>query len=488
MQRFSVALTIGCLFAVHAQAGGFTIPGQGARSISRGAAFVALADDLTALSNNPGGLSKLRGTRLMINYNMLYGPSSFTRSPSSLPEPVGADGQPLRFGDPLASVENSEDIFPLGISLYVSSDFGLEDWTFAFGIYGPNAFGKMDYGTSGGARYMLTKQDMLLAYYTLGAAYGQKNWGVGATFQWAHLPVSKFSLVIDGTTSSAASTVTPYYSALDLESNLDLSDAGAPTAQLGAWVRPIPQIEIGVSARVVPIYLEPKGDVTLNKLPGQDLANNPNATFTVDGGKATLPLTMPIIARAGIRYRHLSGEREVFDIELDYVYEGWSSVDAYSVDLEGSVTLLLNGPEGEGSPAPLSDIDLSKKWKDTHSVRLGGTWNAIEDSFSVSAGGFWESAAVPENYSHLDFPSFQRFGVGGGIRLTGYGLDFNLAYMHVFNETREVSETFGKVFQQRPLAPCPCEGMNGVPANAGKFESAYHQFTANIGLHFNEWF
>ncbi|MFT7623889.1 MAG: hypothetical protein ACI9WU_003074, partial [Myxococcota bacterium] len=129
-------------------------------------------------------------------------------------------------------------------------------------------------------------------------------------------------------------------------------------------------------------------------------------------------------------------------------------------------------------------------WKDTHSVRLGGTVNAVEDTFWVSLGGFWESGAAPNNYSNLDFPSFDRFGFGGGIRLKGYGLDLNIGVLHVIQETRDVEELFAKQFQVRPISPCPenCDEIIGVPVNAGKFESSITQFSMSLGMHFDEWF
>ena len=38
-----------------------------------------------------------------------------------------------------------------------------------------------------------------------------------------------------------------------------------------------------------------------------------------------------------------------------------------------------------------------------------------------------------------------------------------------------VEEEFGKVVQQRPINPCPdfCRDFDGIPANAGTFESSF---------------
>ncbi len=65
-------------------------------------------------------------------------------------------------------------------------------------------------------------------------------------------------------------------------------------------------------------------------------------------------------------------------------------------------------------------------------------------------------------------------------------LDLGVAYAHVFQETRAPTETYGKIFQHRPLAECPdaCGGRSGVPANAGTFESSYDQLAASVTARF----
>ena len=201
-------------------------------------------------------------------------------------------------------------------------------------------------------------------------------------------------------------------------------------------------------------------------------------------------MVMPPTLNTGLRYRHLSNDREVFDIELNYVYEAWSMLKAYDVTVSGTVKL----GEPLNSVIDVQSMKIDKRWKDTHSVRLGGTWNAVEDIFSLSMGGFWESAAVPLNYTNIDFMSFQRFGLGGGFRYTFAGIDLNVAYMYVAQEDREVDEKYGKVFQMRPLYPCGdqssenCNGLSGVPANAGKLTSEYHQLNVSMAFHFDQWF
>lgn len=488
-----VALVSTLLFAAQAQAGGFEIPGIGSKSMSRGAAFVALADDLTALAINPGGLSRLSGTRLLYNHNLIWAPHSFTRAQTGMCEDAdcgyGGLNKDKWPGNPNATSSNQNELFGLGAMLALSSDFGLEDWTFAIGIYGPNAFGGMKYPVNGGQRYMLTSMEMVLVYYTLGIAYGIDDlFGVGLTLQYAHLPVSKFGMVVD---NAGPGVPSPNYSQTDLLAELDIADNFAFTANIGAWWRIIDALEWGFSARVVPVFLNPEGSVTVRKIPGIDFVNSETSSVELLNTKASLDITLPLTLRTGLRYRYVGDSgKEVFDIEADFVYEGWSSVKAFDVNLEGDVVVT---PAAGAQPLPeagLNDLKLDKRWKDTFSVRLGGTVQVLPDMLSLSLGGLWESGATPDQYSSLDFPSFDRYGVGGGLQAKFYGIELSVAYMHVFQEDRTVSEASGKVFQQRPLAPCPdaCEEITGVPVNAGVFKTAYHQLNMSLALHFDEWF
>lgn len=195
--------------------------------------------------------------------------------------------------------------------------------------------------------------------------------------------------------------------------------------------------------------------------------------------KAKLELTLPMTLRGGIRYIHEEEGRFWFDIEADVFWESWSSIDAYNVELEGTI----NGLN-------VTDLSIPKAWKDTVSVRVGGDINVIDQHLQLRAGGFWENGAVPDNYSHVDFASFDRFGVGGGLTGSYGGVSLSVGYLHVFQEDREVSETFGKTVQQRPIAPCPdgCKGLSGVIANAGKFSTSFDILSIGLDLHFSEWF
>lgn len=460
-----------------ARAAGFELPGQGTADMGRGGAFVARGDDPTAIAINPGSLVKLRGYHLLYNHSFVWSPVTFTRSVSQL-ERTDPYGEPPPVGynyDPFAPVSNGSELFALGGFFAATANFGLDGWTFALGVFGPNGSGRSQYPITGGQRYMLTETNLLLLYYSAAVAYGDPDlWGVGATLQYVHMPSVQYSLVVDG---QPGGDLNPYAAGGDVEATLQLSDPFAFSAIVGGWWRPTPALELGASGRVVPALLNPSGDFSLRNVPGQ-------TQFTADklevpGASAAFELTVPITAKVGGRYRHLGTDgEEIFDIELDLAYEAWSMVNDYNVNLEGEILLYAR--------APVQDVSIPKRWRDTVSVRLGGTWQIVPKMLSWSLGGFWEQGANPQNYVHLDFMSLDRFGFGTGLKTTVGLLSISAAYMHVFQADATVDENFGKVIQQRPVSQCPdgCGGFSGVVANAGTFKSSYDQLAVSAEVGF----
>lgn len=452
------------LWSGAASAGGLEIPDHGSRAVARGGAFGAKASDPTAVVHNPGALSRLRGVNLAWNHNLLWSHTRFTRSESAVSQ-EDKQGQ-----DPFEPVENETPLFALGGLIAATHDFGMDGFTFGASVYGPSGSGHAEYPATGGQRYMVTEFDALILYYGLSVAWGTDELGFGATLQWADMAQLRYQLVVDG---GLGDTPAPYVNGGDVVGTIEVSDRFAPAAVVGGWWRPVTAVEVALSGRPFPIKFEAEGDIELANVPGGRSAFS-EQQLHIDDQHATLELVLPPTARVAARYRHMDGDEELFDLELDFVYEAWSMVESYHIDLEGEISLF------GGHPA--QDAVIERRWRDTLSFRLGGTYNA-NDWLGVSLGGYYERGATPENYTHLDLLSLDRYGIGGGVEFDFGGLDVVVAYMHTFQPDVTVDERFGKVYQQRPVAPCPdgCSGLSGIPANAGKFESGFDMVSVAIG-------
>jgi long-subunit fatty acid transport protein len=452
---------VGLLAPAIAHAGGFDIPDTGARAAGRGGAFAVAADDLTALHYNPGKLATQRGTTFLYNHSLIFHRATFQRD--TLSSAWGPDE-----GTEFGLARDRKKLFPLGLFAVLASDFGLENWTFAAGVYGPSAVGRLDYADYGPQSFMLTDLNVLMAYYNVAAAWKLRDvFGIGATIQYVDLIQMEYGLVADSTTTEGLDPV-PDGMSTQLVTNLELKDRTAATALLGLWYRPHRRVELGLAGRIVPVFLRPKGGVEVDK-----------STLVTDEISVAMKLVLPATLRGGVRYihPHKDGEHDLFDLELDVFWENWSSIKRFDLDFQGEISGL-----------PVQDIKVPKQWRDTVSVRLGGDVHAIPEHLTVRAGGFFESGAMPKAYSNLDFPSFNRGGIGLGLSGGGKGVYVSVAYMHIFQETRSITELQSKVFQQRPLRPCPdqCGGLSGVPANSGEFRSSYDLLNLGIELKFSE--
>ncbi len=457
------------LVSADSRAGGFEHPTQGARAVGRGGAFAVGVDDLTALHFNPAALAKLRGTRLAYSHNLTFHDTRFRRAPLS-------DAWGLDAGTTFEEARDQQSLFALAPFFVFGSDFGLESWTFAIGTYGPSAVGKHNYGDYGPASFMLTSMDVIVAYYSAAAAWKFRDrFGVGATLQYVDVPRMNLGMVVDATTASVLNPVPidpddpddPRPST-QMIADLRLHDRTGFTALLGVWYRPHARVELGVAGRVVPVFLAPSGPVETDQ---DELAS--------DGLRARMKVTLPAQLRGGLRYIQPRGSGELFDVELNATWENWSVIDAYRLEIAGTI----NGME-------IPTLVVPKNWRDTVSVRLGGDVNLLENHLALRLGGFWESAAAAEEYSNLDFPSFMRGGLGGGVTGGYRGANLTVGYMHIFQERRTITELESKVFQPRPMAPCPdaCNGLSGVPANAGTFTSRYDVLALMLDLDFNTLF
>jgi long-subunit fatty acid transport protein len=475
MLRLPVA-TLCLAFASSARAGGLEVPERTPLGLARGGAVVASVEDPSAVDLNPGALTKLRGAHLYYSHEVTWQRVRFTRAETAIPQ----DPNVVASQDPFAPVSNQSDPFALGVMLAASHDLGLDDWTFALSLYGPHGAASQSWPKAGGQRWMTTGYDGVMLFPGASVAWGRSNFGVGATLQAATMPELKYRLVVDGTTGD---TLAPLAGATEVEAELKVSDPFAPTALVGAWFRPTPWLELAASGRALPVRFEADGDFSLKNVPGQG-AFTPEQ-LAVPGAAARTTLTLPATAKLGVRVRDAAQVpgAERWDLELDAVWEGWSVMNDQRLELDGEIRLF--GAE------PVPDVVLPRRWRDTLSLRLGGAYAPWPGRLRLHAGGYVERGAVDERYAHIDFPSFDRAGLGLGLEVGfalggGRRLTVAAGYAHVFQATQNPEERTAKVIQHRPLAPCPaeCDGRSAVPVNPGRIESSFDQLglSLHVGL------
>jgi long-chain fatty acid transport protein len=446
----------------------------GTVALGRGTAFVARADNLSAFHYNPAGLSKQPGINLLISGNVVNLNLDYRRAGTG--EPAIIDGVEVANpaldysggpeGVPFATVSSDHRFGPSPVVVLSWGDaFDVEGLALAVGLTTPSSFGMPKYPGRGPQRYAMREANFLIVYPGLGASYAFNRYiQIGAVFVAgvAKLEQSQAIRLLP----QPGNTITyNEHAEGDADLRIDTLDPFMPTAIIGLLSTPVDWLEIGVAFKF-PMKIEATGKVHY-EAPISDLPDS----FIVPGrDRVTLRQTFPWVLRIGARYVH-----ERFDVELDFVYEGWSMLRSFEVDMDADL-------DDGMAVQPLPDVDIPKHFRDAWSLRLGGDVEVWPEHLAIRIGGFYQASAYPENREtfSLDFPYDRQVGVGGGLTWHAWEhLDVHAGYMHVFQWDVEVTEG---IVQQQGM---PVDDVNtGNTVNNGLYEVDLNIFGASLEAHF----
>jgi len=479
------------LSAVALADGGYYAGTLGAKAAGRGGAFTAKADDVTAISFNPAGLAKMDASLFQIGNEASYNTYSFTRAPTlDYRRTDPQTGAPTVVFDKVSNGTPWQMLLPM---LGATSRLGLENWGFGLAAFAPPGIGKMAFPpgggqnySQGGQRYMMLSREAIILTYAASAAWKYQDvFGLGATAEWIHVPRLNYSLVVDGTGFPKAAN--PVSAPLDILATTKGSSAFTFNAILGAWYRPAPFLEFALSGQVVPANIVTHSTLTVTPL---DPSVVGSITLTRRGMAANdvkLTLPLPMIFRSGVRYRHLDGTREVFDVELDVDYATWSRVRNFTIDTNG-----LQANASGLDATPLDRIVIDKHWRDTVAFKLGGDYAVVPDQLTLRAGAYFETAVADPAYANVDFPGGPQLGGALGASLFFKQFEVVLAYQVRVQPSVSVSENDARVYQQVPSSACVApytstEYCNAnflnqpSPAvNAGTYSASSHLLAINV--------
>ncbi len=401
-------------------------------------------DDLSAVQLNPASLAHIKGTLIELGNRFSYNALSFERQPT---QDWGhtQNGVPPRV--PFAEVDNGQPWQAVDPMLGAISDLGLRDWRFALAIYSPAGVGREDFPIDGGQRYMMVSRDTKIIDYGASVAWNHDDvFGFGASLLWIWIPKLKYQLVIDASTFPRSAN--PVSSALDMLATVDGSDPFTFNMVVGAWYKPAPFLELGISAQVIPTQIKAASKLSLQPLTSAIMDQVVLRRGTEVTNDVSLTLPLPITARAGARYVRRQGKRELFDVELDGTYEAWSAVRDFTLDARGLTVEFLS------QRLALTKIEVPKHWHDTVGVQLGSDYAVLADLLTLRGGVFYQTALASPAYAHVDFLSGSRLGATIGASVLLGSFEIALAYEYRYMPTIRGAEADARVYQQTPGSQC----------------------------------
>jgi long-subunit fatty acid transport protein len=501
-----------------ASAGGFELSGAGTRPLGRGGAFAARADDGLALLYNPAMLADLTESQVTLNAGLAIWDACVSR-PGTYQDAIGGPGAAPTgdtifnrpgpnpdswLANPFPTVCNSgpPQVLPQIIgSVRISPEF-----TLAFGILAPNGVGASQWGGSDGTvtgadggsvpsptRYALTDASLLLFHPSVGFGWRPLDWlRVGATFQWG-VGIIGFT----NYTNIGAQFEDPHD---DVRTHLSVVDPFVPAAILSVHIVPHDNFDIMVGARfsdAIGGAADASGDLTLTS--GVYGTSDPAGMAPLTPTQSTVPGArlqsgQPFSFTAAFRYGHRLRPRaytrpgdaglrpgpddpmadELFDLELDIVYELNSQVGDFVVSTPPGSEITIQNTGGGLSSVPVpSPLPIPHGWRDNVVLRLGGDVNVIPGVLAFRAGLSYDQP-IDQTYVRYvinDFIQGWRVGlhVGGTVRIDNH-LDISLAYAHYFAETIVVDDPSFRVISATGVQGICPPGHPGATTPPGEYQ------------------
>lgn len=402
---------------------GFAINEQDSKAFGMGGAFVAQADNPSAVYFNPAGMVQLDGVQLSAGFALI--------APSLTFESNGTSA----FGQAGASTDNKDQTFFIP-NVYLTWKVN-EKWSLGIGEF--TNFGLANEWPD----------DWEGRFITGGTKAEITTMSINPVV--AFRPVERLSLALGGVAQ---------YMDITLENKRFLG-MGVPEADqkltgdnwaygwnlgLLAWITD--DVKFGASYRSR-IKQKPDGSV---KIKGLDKLGLPNVDVGAEG-EIELP---------DILYLGLSWSPGPLTFEFDGQWTGWSSYDTLTATFDQPIF----GNTGFEEP---------KDWSDSWAYRFGVQY-ALTEAFDLRAGIIYDESPVPDQTVDPLVPAGDRWLYSLGLGYTHGGFALDCGYTYLTGKDREFVNHVGDY--NETIAP----GLGNV---TGEFVDSYaHMFMLNLSYHF----
>lgn len=347
---------------------------HGARASGMAAAFVAVADDPSALLHNPAGLAGLEGTNIYLGVTAILGSTEF--------ENPGGETEEVDF----------QVHFPP--HFYISSDFDNEDMALGIGVYSPFGIGGLEWPANGLTRYIATKN--LIGTLAVNPVFAYRvspsfSFGLGFFYLYALFDSER---MID-------------QSALEAEDGkFSLEGQGGGFGyNLSVLIHPGQKISFGVAYRSG-VEVDQDIDINLTNLAPalQPLTGGPSIDIDADTS-----LDFPQVLSFGTAYR----PTDSLTVGLEIEWTEWSRFNRMDLDLKKEIP-----------SAGISDFAIDFDYRDTWFFKIGAEFK-IKDNYFLRGGYGYITNPVPEHTLNPGNPDADQhsLSVGFGYKKEKWALD-----------------------------------------------------------------
>jgi len=352
---------------------GLRLPSQDGFATARGEAFVATADNPSAIYYNPAGLAQLDGTQLRSGiYGLYYDPTY----------------QPPKGAPNAGKTYEIKKQFAASPQFFFSSKLKELPVSAGLGIYAPYG-GAMEWPSDTGFRTVGTKSSLI---------YLRLN------------PVVAIKL---GDQVSMGAGLMVDYAKIDLEQGLRpfpkplvnyfhfTGEGFSVGYNVGALWHPIEPVSVGATFRSQ-THFTMNGNTSIEQQPIISATSLP----------ASMGFTFPLTAVVGLSYRPTSK----WNMEIDADYTDWSSF--------GTSTIRQSGTP----PFPVQqNIPVHFGWQASWMYEFGVT-RYFDNGWRASAGYTFDQNSIPNTYYSPMVADMDRHFFSLGAGRTGKMVDFDVTY------------------------------------------------------------
>jgi long-chain fatty acid transport protein len=362
-------------------------PVHGAKASAMGTAFVAVADDPSAIVYNPAGLTQLTGTRF-------YGGGTLVVPSTTYDSPAG-DREATAF----------QAFAPA--QLYATSDFGIKNINFGLGLYSPFGIGGRRWDRNGATRYRSIESMIATLWVNPTVAYQilpTVSIGIGLQYM---LSQTKTARMIDQSQFGVG----------DASFRLKATGDGWGY-NVGLLFRPLDRISLGFSYRSG-VNVDHTGNLRLRGIAPVAQGLFGGAGFDT---RVRIESSFPDIVGFGISFRPDSA----LTLALDVEQVRWSSFRTLGIDLRREVPA-----------AGVSDAMVPLAWRNVWTIKCGTDYR-LNEQWALRGGYAYVPSPVPESSLDPGNPDATQHNLSIGVGYIQGPMNVDVFYMAGLFEPRTV--------------------------------------------------